>query len=136
MKNRSMPSNDIIPVLAYPDIDAAAHWLCTVLGFRLRWKAGNHRAQLLFKKSAIAITEARQPFTSRGITMMLQVDDVNLHFENAKAAGATILSPPSEYPYGERQYTLQDPGGHHWTFSQSVTDLLPEDWGGESFDLS
>jgi uncharacterized glyoxalase superfamily protein PhnB len=33
--------------------------------------------------------------------------------------------------YGERQYTVEDPGGHRWTFSQSVADVDPADWGGE-----
>jgi hypothetical protein len=34
--------------------------------------------------------------------------------------------------YGERQYTCEDPGGHRWTFSQSIADLEPEEWGGTS----
>jgi hypothetical protein len=36
------------------------------------------------------------------------------------------------YPFGECQYGVVDPGGHRWTFSQSIADLAPEDWGGTS----
>jgi len=33
------------------------------------------------------------------------------------------------YKFGERQYSVEDLGGHLWTFSQSVADVPPEDWG-------
>jgi uncharacterized glyoxalase superfamily protein PhnB len=37
---------------------------------------------------------------------------------------------PTNFEYGERQYTAEDPAGHQWTFSETVADLAPEDWGG------
>jgi uncharacterized glyoxalase superfamily protein PhnB len=42
-----------------------------------------------------------------------------------------ILSPPADYPYGERQYSVEDLGGRRWTFSQSIADSDPASWGGE-----
>jgi uncharacterized glyoxalase superfamily protein PhnB len=39
--------------------------------------------------------------------------------------------PPVDYPYGERQYSAVDPGGHVWTFSESIADVDPASWGGE-----
>jgi uncharacterized glyoxalase superfamily protein PhnB len=45
--------------------------------------------------------------------------------------GATVLGTPTDYPYGERQYSALDPGGHRWTFSQSIADVDPAAWGGE-----
>jgi hypothetical protein len=44
------------------------------------------------------------------------------------------VSPPTDYRYGERQYTAKDVGGHRWTFSQSIADVDPADWGGELVD--
>jgi hypothetical protein len=38
--------------------------------------------------------------------------------------------PPRDQPYGDRQYVAEDLGGHHWSFSQSIADVAPEDWGG------
>jgi uncharacterized glyoxalase superfamily protein PhnB len=32
-------------------------------------------------------------------------------------------------PFGERLYSVEDVGGHRWTFSQSIADIAPEDWG-------
>ena len=54
---------------------------------------------------------------------------------SAVARGARIVSPPTDYPYGERQYTAVDLGGHHWTFSQSLADVDPADWGGVLVDV-
>jgi hypothetical protein len=57
---------------------------------------------------------------------MVRVDDVERHHERAKQGGARILRPPAEYPYGERQYSVEDFAGHQWTFSQSIADVAPE----------
>jgi uncharacterized glyoxalase superfamily protein PhnB len=56
---------------------------------------------------------------------------VDRHYEQAVQAGAQIVNAPTDYPYGERQYTADDPGGHRWTFSQSMSDVDPAEWGGE-----
>jgi len=50
----------------------------------------------------------------------------------ALALGADVSGPPRDFPYGERQYNATDIGGHHWTFSQSIADVAPEEWGGTS----
>jgi uncharacterized glyoxalase superfamily protein PhnB len=65
-------------------------------------------------------------------SVMVTVEDVDAHHEHARQCGAQILSPPADYRYGERQYTVQDLGGHGWTFTQTIADLAPEDWGGTS----
>jgi uncharacterized glyoxalase superfamily protein PhnB len=60
---------------------------------------------------------------------MVRVDDADRRHEQAAKSGARILNPPADYPYGERQYTAEDPGGHLWTFSQSIGDVDPASWG-------
>jgi uncharacterized glyoxalase superfamily protein PhnB len=57
------------------------------------------------------------------------------HHDAAVRAGAVILRPPTDYPYGERQYTAEDLGGHRWTFSESIADVDPASWGGTAIDL-
>lgn len=134
--NRSMPSCSVIPELAYPDVAAATSWLCDAFGFSVRLRIANHRAQLTFGTCAIVVTSARAR-KDGGTTLdhahavMVRVDDVDAHCERARARGAQIVSAPTTYPYGERQYSAVDIGGHGWTFSQSVADVDPADWGGE-----
>ena len=55
---------------------------------------------------------------------------VLVDFQQAKERGARVFSPPETHPFGERQYTAEDINGRRWTFSQSVADVAPEDWGG------
>jgi uncharacterized glyoxalase superfamily protein PhnB len=66
---------------------------------------------------------------------MVRVEDLDRHYERARSHGARILGPPADYPYGERQYIAEDFAGHVWTFSQSVADVAPEEWGGTSVHL-
>ena len=63
---------------------------------------------------------------------MVRVEDVDAHYARTSERGAQASEPPADHPYGERQYTAVDPGGHTWTFSQSIADVAPEDWGGTS----
>lgn len=129
--NRTMPPCSVIPELAYQELAPAVEWLCTGFGFSERWRAGDHRAQLAFGSGAIVVAEARSSNVLSGPqSVMVRVDDVDAHHERARAHGARVLREPLDFPYGERQYSVEDPGGHHWTFSQSIADLPPEAWGG------
>jgi hypothetical protein len=57
------------------------------------------------------------PYVVDGV--MLHVDDVDGHFEQARSAGATILSELEDNPYaGQRQYRAEDLEGHRWMFAQ------------------
>ena len=132
LANRSMPSSTVIPVLPYEDLGQAIDWLCTSFGFTERWRAGSHRAQLAVGDGAVALTEQRDV---RSISSVLvRVEDVDGHHANAERHGALILQAPADYPYGERQYTVEDLAGHRWTFSQSIVDVAPEDWGETTAD--
>jgi uncharacterized glyoxalase superfamily protein PhnB len=130
--NRSMPQCTVIPELAYPNVGEVIDWLGDVFGFTVRLRIANHRAQLNVGDGAAVLTEL--PASDRPVafahSVMVRVEDVDRHHERAKARGARILRPPADYPYGERQYTVMDLGGHCWTFSESIADVDPRDWGG------
>ena len=125
-----MPASAVIPVLGYPDVSEAIDWLCGAFGFSERWRAGNHRAQLAVGDGAIALTEHHGEHSRAEV--MVRIADAEAHHERARQFGAQIVRPPSNYPYGERQYTAEDPAGHRWTFSESIADVAPEEWGGSS----
>jgi uncharacterized glyoxalase superfamily protein PhnB len=136
--NRSMPPGIIIPELAYPDVAVAADWLCRAFGFRERLRIGDHRAQLVFEGAWIVVTrgDGAQKTAHHAHAMMVQVRDVSRHYARAVACGANASEPPVDQPYGERQYTVVDIGGHRWIFSQSIADVDPADWGGNLLSLS
>jgi len=133
LTNRSIPRCTVIPELAYADVEQAAAWLCDAFGFTLRIGMGSHRAQLNVGDGAVVLTE--QAWGTFGHSVMVRVEDVDRHCERAKKHGAKMLRVPTDYPYGERQYSVEDFAGHHWTFTQSIADVAPEEWGGKSGEI-
>ena len=138
IQNRSVPAASVIPVLPYPDVSQAADWLCEAFGFKVRLRIASHRAQLVFGNGAVIVRELRADETPAGVApqfVHVRIEDADRHHERAMSSGARILDPPTDYRYGERQYTADDLGGHRWTFSQSIADLHPAEWGGTAVEL-
>jgi uncharacterized glyoxalase superfamily protein PhnB len=138
--NRSIPSSAVIPVLTYPDVREAVAWLERVFGFAERVRIGeDHRSQLAVGDDGGAVIVGdvhgqRRPPRIGEVThsVIVRVDTVDEHCRRTRERGARILSEPEDYPFGERQYTAEDPAGHQWTFSQTLADVAPEQWGGVS----
>jgi uncharacterized glyoxalase superfamily protein PhnB len=134
--NRSIPTAVVIPVLIYPDVREAVDWLSTTFGFVERVRLGeNHRSQLSIGDAAVIVGEARldrRPPRPGEVThsVVVRVDDANAHCEHARSQGARILMEPTDFEFGERQYTAEDLAGHQWTFSETLDDVAPEEWGG------
>lgn len=126
-----MPPGPVIPELPYADVPAAARWLCSAFGFTERLRIGSHRIQLHVGVGAIVVVEGSATSGASGCRVMVPVEDVDAYHAKAVAAGARVIGEPTTYPFGERQYSVLDVGGHRWTFSQSVGDSDPASWGGE-----
>jgi uncharacterized glyoxalase superfamily protein PhnB len=135
----------VIPMLAYEDGAAAIDWLVEAFGFqeRERWADDDGtivHAELVLGGETIMLAtptpdyvspkrmrelspEARKmfevPYVIDGV--LVEVADIDAHFERARAAGATILSEPEDVPTaGVRHYRVEDPEGHRWMFSQDL----------------
>ena len=140
LSNRSIQRATVIPVLAYPDVNQAAAWLCAAFGFTVRLRIGNHRVQLNVGDGAVTLRELRvnEAIGSLGIghSVTIRVDDADAHCKRAREHGAIITQDPVTHMYGERQYNAEDLAGHSWTFSQSMMDVDPTEWGGTPEQLS
>ncbi len=134
--NRSIPTATVIPVLIYPDVREAVDWLSAAFGFAERLRIGeNHRSQLTYGEGAVIVGDVRnerRPPRPGEVThsVMVRVADARAHCEHARAHGALIVQEPNDFPYGERQYTAEDPAGHQWSFSETLADVDPAEWGG------
>ena len=82
----------IIPYLYYEGVAAALKFLRRAFGF-VRYSA-------------------------RTQTVLVNVRDVDKHFDQARKAGAVIIDPPKDTPFGQRRYGAEDPEGHQWSFVQ------------------
>jgi uncharacterized glyoxalase superfamily protein PhnB len=140
--NRSIPAAQVVPVLVYPDVRAAVAWLEQAFGFVERVRIGeDHRSQLSVGEGAVIVADVRhdhRPPRAGEEThrVMVRVENAHAHCRHARAAGARILMEPTDFEYGERQYAAEDLAGHRSTFSETLADVAPEDWGGESRDSS
>jgi PhnB protein len=54
-------------------------------------------------------------------------EDVDSLFNQAVAAGATVLMPLANQFWGDRYGQLQDPFFHRWALGQHVEDVTPEE---------
>lgn len=143
--NRSAPLGTIVPTLCYPDTNAAIEWLCRAFGFveSVRWGAEDRpSAQLDIGAGSIMLfaprpddgltgRTSRPPSSDSGShSVMVAVEDVDRHYDRAVAAGARLHRDLQSWPgIGERQYSVLDLAGHLWTFTQSIADIDPKDWG-------
>jgi uncharacterized glyoxalase superfamily protein PhnB len=136
--NRSIPRCTVIPEIAYSDVDQASAWLCDAFGFTVRLRIANHRVQLNVGDGAVVVKETAGGGSSQASlthSVIVRVADVDAHHERAKQGGVRIVRPPTDYPFGERQYTAEDLAGRSWTFSQTIADVAPEEWGGTPVQL-
>lgn len=130
----------ITPYVLYKDVAAALGFLADAFGFKevLRYVGAegyvNH-AEMRLGDGRIYLGDPGEQYRSPAdhggetVGIYVLVDDVDAHFERAKAAGAGIKEEPTDQEYGERRYTARDPEGHVWFFAQPTRDVAPEEWG-------
>jgi uncharacterized glyoxalase superfamily protein PhnB len=119
----------ISPYLLYEDAAAAIDFLQRAFGFEEELRApGQDRSieHALLRRGDDTIMLAsggpdyRSPKRADHYNALVHVyvDDVDAHFEQAKAAGAEIVMEPSDQEYGDRRYDAKDPEGNFWSFAK------------------
>jgi len=132
----------VTPYLLYEDVPGALDWLSKAFGFteRLRFTGADgtvNHAEMQLGDGVIMMGDAgdayRNPKRVGAVTVQIHVyvDDVDAHFERAKAAGAEIRRELRDEEYGDRRYDAYDLEGHLWSFAEHVKDVQPENWGAE-----
>jgi len=56
------------------------------------------------------------------VRMVMVVEDPDAAFDRAVAAGAKVVSPVADQPYGWRVGRIVDPFGHHWEIGKPLTE--------------
>ena len=120
----------IIPVLTYQDIQAAHDFLVQAFGFESGGVSRNADGQAVHGevRAGDAAIWLHRVISEHGLNsplgsgvahagLFVYVDDVDAHFERARAAGARIDSQPVDQPYGQREYGARDLEGHRWWFA-------------------
>jgi uncharacterized glyoxalase superfamily protein PhnB len=137
MKNRSVPTDIVLPHLVYRDVPQACAWLSRVFGFVEHYRYGDPVSgiQMHLGNAYIMLTGPRDGTESPRTlgfntqTLTIFVADVDAHYAHSKEQGAIIWEELHETIYGERQYGVKDLDGHRWLFSRHASDIAPEEWG-------
>lgn len=123
----------ITPYLLYEDLGGALDWLAKAFGLRERLRHAGpdgkpvHAEMTLGTDGLILMgcpgPQYRNPKRLGQATQSLyvRVDDLDRHFERAVHVGALVLEKPTDQPYGDRRYGVEDPEGHRWYFAQAIT---------------
>jgi uncharacterized glyoxalase superfamily protein PhnB len=78
-------------------------------------------AEANFGDGAVMMGTAEHPSaplegSSVGQGIYVYIDDVDAHFEQARAGGARVVYPPEDTAWGTRRYRALDPEGCEWSF--------------------
>jgi PhnB protein len=77
-------------------------------------------AELQIGDSMIELADANPQFPAMPTTLLLRVDDPDLVFHDAIAAGATEIEPVSDKEFGSRGGTVLDPSGNRLSISRPL----------------
>jgi uncharacterized glyoxalase superfamily protein PhnB len=127
--------------LSYRDPKAALTWLENAFGFEIAMvitdAEGNlGHSEMRFGNGLIMVggewSEDHKSPASVGAknTQSVHVhltEDIDKHYERAKAAGAEIVAALADQFYGDRTYRARDPEGHIWTFGQTTKHVTREE---------
>lgn len=130
-----MPNSQrITPLLVYEDIEAGHDFLVSAFGLQAGRIDRNEEGHVVHGKvhtgsevvwlhratSEHSLASPRSQDTASG-GLAVNVDDVDAHYQHARAAGARIGHPPVDQPYGRREYEARDPEGHRWWFATPLS---------------
>lgn len=121
----------VVPYLLYEDAGAAMDWLISAFGFtervRVRLSDGTVRhGELLAGSGGVIMlgtpaADFRGPAKLGEVTQLqcITITDLVAHRERAQAAGAAV-SAISIRAGRAKSYTVDDPEGHRWYFSEPL----------------
>ena len=117
----------VTPYLLYEDAAAAVDFLTEAFGFRevdrMTGAGGGMHVELdVGRDGRMYLGQPGGSFrgpaaVGRTSLVYVLVDDVDSHYQRARAAGAAITEELVDAPYGDRRYGCTDPQGHEWTFA-------------------
>ena len=122
----------VIPGHRYCDAHAAIDWLCNVIGFERKavYEGPNGtigHAELTLGSGMIMLGSGKDDEFGRGFkpptelggietrSVYIVVPNADAAHARAVAAGAEIIRPLQDTPYGSREFAVRDPEGHSWS---------------------
>lgn len=131
------------PILAVPDVDAAADFYCDKLGFTLQFslqdKAGStffasvglHECSILFsRQQPLDIPAAARRIARADITLIITLPDerdIDAFYADVMARGVPIAEAVADKFWGNREFAIADLNGYCINFAVSNRDVSLEE---------
>jgi uncharacterized glyoxalase superfamily protein PhnB len=125
-----MPSWGVIPSIRVRDMDRALAFYQSTLGFKLTRGGPGEENQSLDRGDAHIMLESAGSFYSPAynaaieermggrspIALYMEADDLEQLHQKLHAARANVIDPLAERPWGQSEFTVEDPDGNWLTF--------------------
>ena len=111
----------VIPILNVKDIRASMDYYVQKLGFEKKWDWGDPPDFGCVGRGKIEIFLCQGGQGQPGTWMSIFIDDVDALYEEYKKSGATIVNPPTNYPWQMREMLVEDLDGHRFRLGGEAT---------------
>lgn len=122
----------VIPYLMVKDAEQFIGFMQTVFGAKLteqilqpNGKIGH--SELKIGNSILMLSEASEAQPATPVMLHCYVEDVDAVFKSAIAAGATVISEPTDQFYGDRSGGCREPSGNAIWIATHIEDVTPDE---------
>ena len=120
----------VTPNIIVDDAENAIAFLKGALGaieqFRLTTSNGKvAHCELKLGDSIVNLGESMDGWPARGLVAQIYVENSDVLFERAVAAGATVIMPMTDMFFGSREGRVADPFGSVWTIATLTERVSP-----------
>ena len=130
--------NTVTPSLTFDDAPAAIEWYKRALGAEELSRAGGPDGKImhaeiriggsrLMLNDAVLGAKSAQAYGGSPINLFVYVDDCDVLFKRAVAAGAAVQVPMGDLFWGDRLGQITDPFGYRWSIASRKEDLTDEE---------
>lgn len=112
----------LTPILYVSDFAASVRYYEEKLGFKKIWNWGDPPTFGCVRRDGIELFFSQGGQGQPGTWMSIFVADADQLHAEMSANGAKISEIPADYPWGLREFRVQDPDGHTFRFGSRVKE--------------
>ena len=104
----STSMREVIPILRVERLSTSVEYYETVLGFTQLWSTGDFTS---LQRDRVTVFLCDSGQGNPGTWLWIDVDDLDLMYEECRSRGAEIETELTSFPWG-REFRVVDPDGH------------------------
>jgi uncharacterized glyoxalase superfamily protein PhnB len=125
MSEKKTPVLEVgVPVLSVDNLSEAMDYYNKVLGFQTNWTWGEppYLACMCRDRVELNLGERGKIGPLGTSKVYFRMSGVETYYDQAKNAGAKIISPLGDRPYGMKDFNLHDSSGNDLGFGESIVE--------------